>query len=67
MMIIPKEYYTKEKNVKLTEANIECLIDTLQNYVPKKIFNYLNLENIIKKLKQELGDNGLIDWNEKFI
>ena len=49
-MLIPDSYYTEEKEIKLTQNEIDIIIDNLER-VEHNIFIYLNLDKIIKKLK----------------
>lgn len=51
-MIIPDDYYKKELEVKLTEQDIDVIIDEL-NRVSHNVFTFLGYEKIIKKLKEK--------------
>ena len=51
-MIIPSEYYTEEKEVKLTQQDIDIIIDHL-NRIEHNLFIYMDIDKIIKKLKGE--------------
>ena len=50
MVIIPKEYYKEEKNIKLTKSEIDLIIDELER-AEHNIFLFLNYGKIIEKLK----------------
>ena len=52
MVIIPKEYYEKEIEVKLTQAEINVIIEALE-FQPHNLFEFLNCGKIVKKLKNE--------------
>lgn len=52
MITIPKGYYTKEKEVKLTESEIEMIIDELER-VPHNLFEFMNYKRIIEKLRNK--------------
>jgi hypothetical protein len=49
-MIIPEKYYKELKKVELTEADINIIIEAL-NSSQHNLFEYLNYDKIIKKLK----------------
>lgn len=51
MVIIPNSYYKKEKNVKLTQYEIETIIEELER-VEHKIFVFSRYDRIINKLKK---------------
>jgi hypothetical protein len=51
-MIIPEDYYKKEINIFLTQAEIEEIIECLSRE-QHNIFEFLNFEKIIKKLKKK--------------
>lgn len=51
-MIIDESYYNKEKNLKLTQYEIELIIDILQRE-QHILFTNLELDKIIKKLRKE--------------
>ena len=51
MVIIPAEYNTEEKNVKLTQSEIDLIIDELER-TEHNIYTFLNYEDLIKKLKE---------------
>lgn len=60
-MLIPESYYKDELNVKLTEQDIEMIIDELERQ-PHNLYEYQQTENLIKKLKhcqQEQVDSKL--------
>jgi len=52
-MIIPSEYYLKEIEIKLTQQDIDLIIDELER-TEHNLFTYLKYEEIIKKLKNEI-------------
>ena len=52
MVIIPKEYYEKEIEVKLTQAEIKVIIEALE-FQSHNLFEFLNCGKIVKKLKNE--------------
>lgn len=49
-MIQPESYYTEEKEVKLTQAEIDLIIEQL-NREEHGIFDFFNYQSIINKLK----------------
>ncbi len=51
-MMIPESYYKKKLNVKLTEAEIDIIIEVL-NSTRHDIYDYLDYDGLIKKLKKE--------------
>lgn len=51
MVIIAEEYYTEEKVVRLTQQEIEIIIDELER-AEHNIFVYLQFDKIIKKLRE---------------
>lgn len=51
MVVISEDYYTKEKIVKLTEDEIEKIIDALEN-VHHSYFVWASYDKIIDKLKE---------------
>jgi len=50
MTLIPESYYKEEINIKLTQQEIDAIIQELQN-VPYAIFKYFGYDKLIKKLK----------------
>ena len=50
-MIIPNDYFTKEKEVKLTEQEIDSIIEALERET-HNLFIFLDYDKIIKKLKE---------------
>ena len=49
---MPTEYYTVEKEVKLTQAEIDLIIEQL-NRAEHGVFDFLNYQSVINKLKGE--------------
>lgn len=56
MVIIPEEYYTKERILKLTEAEIDDIINELKR-VPHDLFEFQKYNLLIKKLKKQIKSN----------
>lgn len=50
-----EEYYTEEVEVKLTQSEIQCIIEELGR-VQHDIFTFMNYNRIIDKLKKVRGD-----------
>lgn len=50
MAVIPAEYYTKEKIVKLTQSEMDLIIDELER-TEQNVYAYLNYKQIINKLR----------------
>ena len=57
-MIIPESYYKKEKQINLTEAEIDRIIEELER-APHNIFKFYSYDGMIKKLKRGR------EWNQK--
>ena len=53
MRIIPSKYFTEEVEVKLTQPEIQAIIDELER-TEHNIFTYLNYDKIIRKLRKGL-------------
>jgi len=51
-MIMPTDYYTTDKEVKLTQAEIDLIIEQL-NRAEHGVFDFLNYQSVINKLKGE--------------
>lgn len=51
-MIIPESYYAEEKNIKLTQYEIDLVINNLEG-TEHNTFVFLKLDKIIAKLNQE--------------
>ena len=51
-MIIPEEYYKKEKIVKLTQRDIDMIITELED-AGHHLFMFLGYDKIVKKLKEK--------------
>jgi hypothetical protein len=49
-MIIPSEYYMEDIEIKLTQQDIDLIIDELER-TEYNIFVFLRYEDIIKKLR----------------
>ena len=50
--MFPESYYKKELNIKLTEAEIDIIIEELER-TEHNLYTFLNYEKLIKKLKRE--------------
>ena len=51
-MIMPEGYYTEEKEIKLTQAEIDLIIEEL-NRVEHGIFDFFNYQSVIDKIKRD--------------
>ncbi len=51
MVVIPESYYKKEKNVKLTESEIDDIVRELER-TEHNVFTFLKYDKIIKKLRE---------------
>ena len=51
-MKIPESYYKEEKEIKLTQSEIDMVIEELER-APHNIFTFLNYDKLIKKLGGE--------------
>jgi len=51
-LMFPESYYKKELNIKLTEAEIDMIIEELER-TEHNLYTFLNYEKLIKKLKRE--------------
>ena len=60
-MIIPESYYTIEKNVKLTQADIDIIIEELER-TEYNIYTFMNYDKLIAKLK---GGKNEVNKNNK--
>jgi len=49
-MMVPKEYCEEEKEIKLTQSEIDLIIEELER-TEHNLFLYLNYDKIINKLK----------------
>ena len=52
MVVIPMEYYKEEKIIKLTQSEIDLIIEELER-TPHNCFEFLNYNKLIKKLKEK--------------
>lgn len=50
-LVIPEGYYKKEKNIKLTQAEIDMIVDELER-TEHNIFVFLSYDKLINKLKR---------------
>ena len=51
-MIIPEEYYREEKIIKLSQSDIDIIVEELER-TEYNIFTFMNYQKIIDKLKQK--------------
>ena len=49
-MMVPESYTTELKTIKLTEANIDIIVDALKSS-PHSIYEYFDYDDLIRKLK----------------
>lgn len=51
MVVVPESYFKKEINVKLTNQEIDIIVESLVRE-PHNIYVFLKYDKLIKKLKQ---------------
>jgi hypothetical protein len=55
MILIPESYYKEEKIVKLTQQDIDMIVEELERQ-PHNVFLFLNYDKLIEKLKSQVQD-----------
>lgn len=55
MTLIPEGYFKEEKNIKLTQSEIDLIIDELER-TEHNNFTFLGYDKIIDKLRKQIED-----------